>query len=187
MIVTGNHKTPPLSYTERRPWRPTKHPLGPCFGNANLLCIWHEDTDTSWWTDATAAFRCAVPDSLRSAYQRAGLPTDTEVSKLPLRPIEALALLGPRLDEPVACYRVIPDANTAIIPVDVFATGDPALPEIHVDSRYVAYALDRFPGCSFWRLHDSGIVIRDRQGFQIVGIIWSRDPVPAHTTTEETP
>jgi hypothetical protein len=184
-MITGNHTSPPLSYTERRPWRPTRHPLAPYYGNANILCTWHED-DALWWTDSMAAFRCAAPDYLRRAYLNAGLPTDTVVPRLPLAPIEALALLGPRLDDPVACYRVIPDADTAIIPVDVFATGDPVLPEIHIDARYIAYALDQFQGCSFWRLHDSGIAVRDRQGFQIVGIIWSREPRPAHTT-EDTP
>ena len=185
-MITGNHTTPPLTCTRRRPWRPTRLPLAPCFGNANLLCTWHEG-DTSWWTDGTGAFRCATPAKLRRAYLHAGLPVDTVVSRLPLAPIEALALLGPRLDEPVARYRIILDADADMIPVDVFATGDPALPEVHVDARYVAYALDQFPGCSFWRLHDSGIAVRDRQGFQIVGIVWSRTPIPAPITTEDTP
>ena len=66
----------------------------------------------------------------------------------------------------------------SFIPVDVFVTGDPDCPEIHVDARYVSHAADRFPDCSFWRLHDTGIAVRDRYGFQIVGLIRRRPPPP---------
>ena len=66
----------------------------------------------------------------------------------------------------------------------MFATGDAACPEIHVDARYVAHALDEFEDCSFWNLDNAGIAVRDRLGYQIVGLI-PRRPVPppdAHRT-----
>ncbi|MDE0229047.1 MAG: hypothetical protein OXJ62_09375 [Spirochaetaceae bacterium] len=38
--------------------------------------------------------------------------------------------------------------------------------------------LEQFPDCSFWRLDDIGIAVRDRYGFQIVGLIQRRPPPP---------
>ena len=178
-MLTGNHSKPTLTYSSRRPWRPTRRRLAPCLGNINILYIYRED-GVAWWSDGSAIFSGAAPAYLRSAYLHAGLPVDTPLTKLPLSPIEALALLGPRLGEPVACYRI--DSGPGVhgsIPVDVFATSDPDHPEVHVDARYVSHAADQYPDCSFWRLDDIGIAVRDRYGFQIVGLVQRRPPPPA--------
>ena len=59
---------------------------------------------------------------------------------------------------------------TGPLPVAVFAAAGQD-PELHVDARYLAYALDRFAGCSFWRaLHDAFVAVRDQQTQAIVGI-----------------
>ena len=75
----------------------------------------------------------------------------------------------------MASYGVHRSTGARPVPVAVFAAtgGDP---EIHVDARYLAYAQDRFPHCSFGRLRqDAGVVVRDRAQV-IVGIIPARMP-----------
>ena len=176
-MLATNHKQPEPTYSARLPWRRRRRALAPCIGGVSILYTYRDPGGAAWWSDGDAIFRGAAPDYLRSAYLHAGLPVDTPLTKLPLSPIEALALLGPRLDEPVACYRI--DSGLGVhgfIPVDVFATGDPACREIHIDARYVSHAAGQFPDCSFWRLDDIGIAVRDRYGFQIVGLIQRRPP-----------
>ena len=177
-MLATNHKQPELTYSARLPWRRRRRALAPCIGGVNILYTYRDPAGAAWWSDGAAIFRGAAPAYLRRAYLNAGLPVDTPLTKLPLSPIEALALLGSRLDEPVTCYRI--DSGVGVhgaIPVDVFATGDPDDPEVHVDARYVAHALDQFPDSSFWPLDDIGIAVRDRHGFQIVGLI-QRRPLP---------
>ena len=183
-MLATNHRKPTLTYSARLPWRRRQRLIAPYVGGTNVLCVYHGG-DGSWWSDGSAVFRGAVPAYLRRAYLRAGMPAETVVERLqPFHPpSEAHPLIGARLDDPVATYRI----NTAgagvrgSIPVDVFATGDPARPEIHVDARYVAHALDTFEGCSFWNLDNAGIAVRDRRGFQIVALIPRRQPPPAGT------
>lgn len=178
-MLTTNHRQPNHTYSARLPWRRRVRYLAPYAGGSNILFTCPDHGGETWWGDSSAMFRGAVPAYLRRAYLAAGLPTGVVTPKLPLSPIEMLALLGPRLDHPVATYRVSSDLGS--IPVDVFATDDPACREIHVDARYVAHALDQFEDCSFWRLDDSGIAVRDRHGFQIVGLIPCRSLPPADT------
>ena len=179
-MLATNHVKPRLYYSARLPWRRRQRLLAPYVGGNNVLCVYH-DGDGCWWSDGNAVFRGTVPAYLRRGYLDAGMPAESTVTRLPFTPIEALALLGPRLDDPVACYRI----NTAgagfhgSIPVDVFATGNPTDTEIHVDARYVAHATGQFAGCSFWLLDDLGIAVRDRQGFLIVGYFQRRPAPPA--------
>ena len=186
-MLATNHRKPRLSYSARLPWRRRHCLLAPYVGGTNVLCVYHAD-DGPWWSDGSAVFRGAVPAYLRRAYLGAGMPAETVVERLqPFHPpSEAHPLIGARLDEPVATYRINTDdaGSHGGIPVDVFATGDPANPEIHVDARYVAHALDAFKGCSFWNLANAGIAVRDLHGYQIVGLIPRRQPPPpeAHRT-----
>lgn len=176
-MLASNHRRPKLSYSARLPWRRRRHLLAPYVGGYNVLCVYH-DGDGSWWSDGNAVFRGTVPAYLRRAYLDAGMPAESTVTRLPFTPIEALALLGPRLDEPIATYRIDSDVGShGSIPVDVFATRNPADPEVHVDARYVAHALHQFERCSFWLLDDLGIAMRDPQGFLIVGYV-QRRPLP---------
>ena len=176
-MLTTNHKQPEFTYSARLPWRRRLRALAPCVGGTGILYTYRDSGGAAWWSDGTAIFRGDAPDYLRRAYLHAGLPVDTPLASLPLSPIEALALLGPRLDEPVACYRITAGSLDSI-PVDVFATDDPVFREIHIDARYVSHATGQFPDCSFWRLDDIGIAVRDRYGFQIVGLIQRRPPPP---------
>ena len=186
-MLATNHRKPRLTCSARLPWRRRRRQLAPYVGGTNILTV-YRGGDGSWWSDGSAVFRGVVPAYLRRAYLDAGMPGETVVGRLqPFHPpSEAHPLIGARLDEPVATYRIsTADAGShGGIPVDVFATGDPALPEIHVDARYVAHALDAFAGCSFWRLDDAGIAVRDRYGYQLVGLIPRRPPLPpdAHRT-----
>ena len=179
-MLATNHKQPEFNCSARLPWRRRLRALAPYVGGTGILYSYRDPGGAAWWSDGAAIFRGAAPDYLRRAYLNAGLPVDTPLTNLPLSPIEALALLGPRLGEPVACYRITAaDAGSlGSIPVDVFATPDPACREIHVDARYVSHAAGQFPDCSFWRLDDIGIAVRDRYGFQIVGLIQRRPPPP---------
>ena len=178
-MLATNHKQPEFTCSARLPWRRRWRALAPCVGGVNILYTCRDPGGAPWWSDGDAIFRGAAPDYLRRAYLHAGLPVDTPLTKLPLSPIEALALLGRRLDEPVACYRITADGGSlGSIPVDVFATGNPDDPEVHVDARYVSHAADQYPDCSFWRLDDIGIAVRDRYGFQIVGLVQRRPPPP---------
>ena len=182
-MLATNHKKPRRFYSARLPWRRRRRRLAPYVGGTNVLCVYHGD-DGAWWSDGHAVFRGTVPTYLRRAYLNAGMPAETVVERLqPFHPpSEAHPLIGARLDEPGATYRISSDAGShASIPVDVFATGDAACPEIHVDARYVAHALDAFQGCSFWNLDNAGIAVRDRHGYQIVGLIPCRTEPPAGT------
>lgn len=183
-MLATNHKKASLTYSARLPWRRRQRLLAPYVGGTNILAVYHDD-DGPWWGDGHAMFRGAVPAYLRRAFLHAGMPAETVVERLgPFHPpSEAHPLIGARLDEPVATYRINTDdaGSRGGIPVDVFATGDPANPEIHVDARYVAHALDQFQDCSFWNLDNAGIVVRDRHGFQIVGLIPRRPEPPAGT------
>ncbi|MCY4439990.1 MAG: hypothetical protein OXE53_07255 [Deltaproteobacteria bacterium] len=185
-MLATNHRKPRRFYSARLPWRHRRRWLAPYVGGTNVLCVYHGD-DGSWWSDGSAVFRGTVPTYLRRAYLHAGMPAETVVERLqPFHPpSEAHPLIRARLDEPVATYRINFDAGShGSIPVDVFATGDAACPEIHVDARYVAHALDRFEDCSFWNLDNAGIAVRDRLGYQIVGLIPRRQvpPADAHRT-----
>ena len=77
-----------------------------------------------------------------------------------------------RLDLPATCeatgmlYR-------DIVPVDVFASRGLA-PDAHVDARYLAYARDRFEGCTFWHIDEACIAVRDQRDQALVGIIQLR-------------
>ena len=50
-------------------------------------------------------------------------------------------------------------------------------PDAHVDARYLAYARDRFEGCTFWRIDEACIAVRDQRDQALVGIIQLR-PLP---------
>ena len=124
-MLTTNHKQPQFTYSARLPWRRRLRALAPSVGGTGILYTYRDSGGAAWWSDGTAIFRGAAPDYLRRVYLHAGLPVDTPLASLPLSPIEALALLGPRLDEPVACYRITA-GSLGSIPVDVFATDDPS-------------------------------------------------------------
>ena len=47
----------------------------------------------------------------------------------------------------------------------------------HVDARYLAYARDRFAGCTFWRIDEACIAVRDQRDQALVGILQIR-PLP---------
>ena len=189
-MLATNHRKPRLTYSPRRPWRRRRQLLlAPYVGGTNVLCVYHGG-DGTWWSDGSAVFRGAVPAYLRRAYLNAGMPGETAVERIgPFHPSsDAHPLIGARLDEPVAGYRIDSDAGIhGVIPVDVFADGDPTSPEIHVDARYVEYALKTFEGCSFWNLADAGLAVRDRGGYRIVGFIPRRlAPPPAVHSTGDT-
>ena len=179
-MSTANHSAPPLTFTARRPWSHRRLSLAPDSSTVNILYT-HRDQDGGWWwSDGVALFRGEAPAYLRTAYLNAGLPVDVGLDQLPVTPVAARFLIGARLAEPVASYEVIAGSRRTI-PVAVFATGDRACPELHVDARYLAHARDRFAGCTFWRMDDATAVgVRDRRGRELVGTILCRRPLPEH-------
>ena len=44
----------------------------------------------------------------------------------------------------------------------------------HVDARYLAYARDRFEGCTFWHIDEACIAVRDQRDQALLGIIQLR-------------
>ena len=179
-MLATNHRKPRLSFSPRGPWRRRPRALAPYVGGTGILYTYRDLGGAAWWSDGAHWFRGTVPDYLRRAYLEAGLAVDTPASRMPLSPMQALALLGPRLAHPVACYQVSVDHGGphGLIPVAVFATGNRKCPELHVDDRCVAHVLSQFDGCSFWPVADLGVAVRDRQAFQIVALILARPAPP---------
>ena len=107
---------------------------------------------------------------LRRAYRDAGLPVDVPVQRVPLMLAFARSASATRLDLPATC-----EATSMLhrVPVDVFASRGLA-PDAHVDARYLAYARDRFEGCTFWHIDEACIAVRDQRDQALVGIIQLR-------------
>ena len=164
-------------YTARVPWVPTtRHRLVPHGSSTDKLYVYRDDDGDTWWSDGCAVFRGSAPAYLRAAYLSAPRPVDAAVTMVP--PVFARARLTPgtRLGLPVASYQMRSACMTRPVAVDVFAAAGQD-PEIHVDARYLAYARERFAGCSFWRaLHDAFVTVRDQRTPAIVGVIPPRRP-----------
>lgn len=165
------------TYTKRVPWQPAPLRLVPHRGHDERLYVYCDEDGITWWSDGYAAFRGHAPAYLRAAYLATQRPVDAAVTMVP--PVFALARIAPviELELPVASYQVHSPALSAPLPIAVFAARGRER-EIHVDARYLAYARERFAGCTFWRgLHDTCVAVRAQPSLAIVGIIPARRPL----------
>ena len=146
-------------------------------GSARMLHTFRDQDGEPWWSDGSATFRGAAPAYLRQAYRDAGLAVDMPV-QLPPMLVDARRRQGDRLGQPLDRYEATSMFDRTITPVEVFAAKTDG-PEIHVDARYLAYARDRFAGCTLWCFDLSCIAVRDQHGQEILGLIQRRPP-PHH-------
>ena len=163
-------RKPTSTCSTRVPWRQTRRRLVPFIGHADTLHTCRDEDGSDWWSDGNAIFRGVAPAYLRRAYRDAGLPVDVPVQRVPLMLAFARSASATRLDLPATC-----EATSMLhrVPVDVFASRGIA-PDAHVDARYLAYARDRFEGCTFRRIGDACIAVRDQRDQALVGIIQLR-------------
>ena len=165
-------RKPTSTCSARVPWRQTRRRLVPFIGHADTLHTCRDEDGADWWSDGNAIFRGAAPAYLRQAYRDAGLPVDVPVQRVPLMLAFARSASATRLDLPATC-EATSMLYRDIVPVDVFASRGLA-PDAHVDARYLAYARDRFAGCTFWHIDEACIAVRDQRDQALVGIIQLR-------------
>lgn len=170
-----------LTYTARVPWTPAPLRLVAHRGRDEKLYEYRDQRDgTVWWSDGYAAFRGHAPAYLRQAYAFA-----RQLVGVPVTAVTALSVSRTtpqvRLELPVASYEVHSPLMTRPLPVAVFAASATA-PEIHVDARYLAYALERCADCSFWHVARAASVAVCRQGGELVGVIPTRRPSPRRSS-----
>ena len=169
----------PLTYSARGPWQQRRRRLDPHIGEAGALLTHRDAHGTDWWSDGTGAFKGSPPAYLRRACLAAGMAVDVTVKPVPLILALARYVPGTRLDLPIASYPASGAIGT--VPVDVFAA-DAEGPEIHVDARYVAFARAQFTGCTFWRVTDDILGVRDHAQ-DLVGIIQCRHAAPSRSAS----
>ena len=165
---------PPMTCSARGHWQPRRRRLDPHIGEAGALLTHRDAHGTHWWSDGSGIFKGSPPAYLRRACLAAGMMVDVTVKSVPLILALARYVPGTRLDLPIASYPASGAIGT--IPVDVFAA-DAEGPELHVDARYVAFARAQFTGCTFWRVTDDILGVRDHAQ-DLVGIIQRRFPPP---------
>ena len=160
-----------LTYTARVPWKPTPLRLVAHRGRDEKLYEYRDPTDgTVWWSDGYAVFSGYPPAYLRRDYVFA-----RQAVGVPLAAVPALfaARTTPKvpLELPVASYAMHSPVLFRPLLVAVFAAAGQD-PELHVNARYVAYALESCAGCSFWRVARAACVAVCHQGSQeLVGVI----------------
>ena len=159
-------RKPTSTCSARVPWRQTRRRLVPFIGHADTLHTCRDEDGADWWSDGNAIFRGTAPD------RDAGLPVDVPGQRVPLMLAFARSASATRLDLPATC-EATSMLHRDIVPVDVFASRGQA-PKAHVDARYLAYARDRFAGCTFWRIDEACIAVRDQRDQALIGIIQLR-------------
>ena len=162
-------RKPTSTCSARVPWRQTRRRLVPFIGRADTLHTCRDEDGAEWWSDGSAIFRGPAPAYLRQAYRDAGLPVDVPVQRVPLMLAFARSASATRLDLPATCE------TTCMLYRDIVPVASRGLaPDAHVDARYLAYARDRFAGCTFWRIDEACIAVRDQRDQALVGIIQLR-------------
>ena len=162
-------KKPTSTCSARVPWRQTRRRLVPFIGHADTLHTCRDEDGADWWSDGNAIFRGATPAYLRRAYRDAGLPVDVPVQRVPLMLAFARSASATKVDLPATC-EATSMLHCDIVPVDVFTFRGLA----------PAYARDRFAGCTFWRIDEACIAVRDQRDQRdqaLVGILQLR-PLP---------
>ena len=162
-------KKPTSTCSARVPWRQTRRRLVPFIGHADALHTCRDEDGAEWWSDGSAIFRGPAPAYLRQAYRDAGLPVDVPVQRVPLMLAFARSASATRLDLPATCE------TTSMLHCDIVPVASRGLaPDAHVDARYLAYARDRFAGCTFWHIDEACIAVRDQRDQALLGIIQLR-------------
>ena len=162
-------RKPTSTCSTRVPWRQTRRRLVPFIGHADTLHTCRDEDGSDWWSDGNAIFRGVAPAYLRRAYRDAGLPVDVPVQRVPLMLAFARSASATRLDLPANC-EATSMLHRDIVPVAYRGRA----PDARVDARYLAYARDRFVGCTFRRIGDACIAVRDQRDQALVGIIQLR-------------
>ena len=171
-------KRPQVTYTERVPWQPTQLKLtaGMCRTTDKLSVYHDQDAGVSWWSNGCVLFRGSAPCALRQAFVHAGRPVDVTITTLPMvLAFVRTAPTGTVLDLPSDSYQVKRATQHRPVPIDVFPA-DNDRPELHVDARYVAHALSCYQGCTFWRVNDDTVAVREPDARKLVGVIRHQGP-----------